>query len=710
MAISGLGGIGKTQVALQFVYFVKENYPEFSIFWLQAMGMESFKEGYMGIAQAIGIHQKLENEEDLMVLVQQRLSSKSAGKWLLIADNVDDLDLLRGQDQMKGLLNLLPESDDGLILFTTRHGAIAQHLAGSDIIDLGNMTERETIDLLERSLIRKGDSHGNKDTMDLLVELEFLPLAVKQVAAYVNTNRSSISEYLSLLRNTPEEAIAIVSTDFSDKMRYPNLASGVAKTWTITFNRVLQLDPIAADLLKFMSCIAWRAIPHSILPSTYSDVQLARAIGLLCSFSLIERRNHGTKLDMHRLVHLATRLWVAKSGQQGETTMAAFKQLSEVFPSHYYTDRETWREYMPHVAYLERYNLHHDSAERAELCMRVGKCLLVDERVKEATVWLRQSCEWREKNLSPHHTQRLTSQRYLAMAYRQSGQLKESMELLEYVVAMAVAVLAEDDPDRLVSQYQLAVSYQANGQTEESIKLLENIVCIQTHLLPHNDDRRLGSQHMLAMAYQTNGRVQASIELLEHITSAEAEKLAEDDPKRLSSQHTLAMAYSENSQIEEAIKLLTHVCTIKAKSFAESHPNRLVSEYALAMAYKDNSQIAESIKLLRHITTTEATFLAEDDPYRLMSVNELASCYELLPKESGTDQPTASFVGKFPADQGGQPVLSRESWGSEVTWNAFTTSATGFDQVPEHQELGLRSTSRSLLSRPRESVLGKRKK
>ncbi|KAJ5987969.1 kinesin light chain [Penicillium waksmanii] len=478
MAISGLGGIGKTQVALQFAYFVKENYPEFSILWLQAMNMETFRQGYMGIAQALGLHRQLEPTEDLKVLVQQRLCAKSAGKWLLFVDNLDDVDLLRGQGRMKGVLDMLPESDDCLTLFTTRHGAVAQHLVGSDVIELGKMTEEETMDMLERSLIRKTDSHGNKDMVDLLAELEYLPLAVTQAAAYINTNKSSISEYLSLFKNTAEDAIAIMSSDFGDKMRYSNLTNAVAKTWTITFNKIQCLDPIAANLLKFMSCIEWRAIPYSILPATCSKAQQAKAIGVLCSFSLIERIDHGTKFNMHRLVHLAIRIWVANNGQQKKIIMAAFKQLSAVFPCHYQTNHEKWREYMPHVAHIERYKSHSDSAERAELCLRVAKCLLVDERAKEATVWLRRSCEWRDKNLSPHNVQRLTSQRYLAMAYRQNGQLKESIGLFEYVVAISAGVLSEDDPDRLSSQSQLAISYQANGQTEESTKLLEGIVRI----------------------------------------------------------------------------------------------------------------------------------------------------------------------------------------------------------------------------------------
>jgi hypothetical protein len=308
VAISGLGGIGKTQVALQFAYSVKEDCPEFSIFWVQALSIETFEQGCMEITRALGIHQGQESKEDVKKLVQQRLCAKTAGKWLLIVDNADDLDLLRGLDQTEGLLAFLPESDDGLTIFTTRHGGVAQHLAGSDVVEIGKMTGQETMDLLEKSLVRKSLSYSNEIVMNLLTELEYLPLAINQAAAYINTNKSSISEYLRLLKNTEQDAVAIMSTDFGDKTRYQNLTNAVAKTWTITFNKILECDTLAADLLAFISCIEWRAILYSILPAAYPEARLAGAIGTLCSYSFLERRDDGTKLDMHRLVHLATRI------------------------------------------------------------------------------------------------------------------------------------------------------------------------------------------------------------------------------------------------------------------------------------------------------------------------------------------------------------------------------------------------------------------
>lgn len=383
VAISGLGGIGKTQVALQFAYSVKQDYPEFSIFWIQAMSMETFERGCMEMATALGIRQ--ESKDDIKKLVQQRLCGKNAGKWLLIVDNADDLDLLRGSEQAEGLLAFLPESEESLTIFTTRYGGVAQYLAGGDVVEIGRMKIHETIDLFERSLVRKSP-HNDKIIMDLLTELEYLPLAITQAAAYINTSKIPISEYLLLLKNTDEDAIIILSKDMDDRTRYPHSANAVAKTWTITFNKISQQDQLAADLLAFISCIEWKAIPYSILPAEYPQARLAEAIGTLCAYSFLERRDDGEKFDMHRLVHLATGIWVVQNGMAVVTSVAALEHLSEVFPSDDWRNRETWRDYLPHVARIDKNEQCQGIGEKSRLCLKVGRCLYVDGKIKEAVL------------------------------------------------------------------------------------------------------------------------------------------------------------------------------------------------------------------------------------------------------------------------------------------------------------------------------------
>ncbi|KAF1984075.1 kinesin light chain [Aulographum hederae CBS 113979] len=526
LAIIGLGGIGKTQIALSFAYFIKDKFPEYSIFWLPALSLETFEQACEEIGKRLGIDQPRESSEDIKELVQQRLSAETTGKWLLIVDNADDMELLRGARRTKGLDEYLPYSDNGLVVFTTRSNDVAEYLVRSDVVEVGKMEKYEAVAFLSL-LVRKDLIQEKVITSKLLEELDYLPLAMTQAAAYMNMKRVSSSEYLRLLKNTEQDMVNIMSTELYDNTRYKESANAVATTWIVSFNQVLEHDSVAANLLQFMSCIEWKAIPHSILPVVKPEARMVAAIGTLCSYSFIAKSENNKTYDMHRLVHLATRIWTDQTFCGTEVRKMAIQHCSDVFPSNDYTKREIWREYLPHVARMKKEEEGQGTEARIVLCLKAGQCLIVDGRIGEAIVWLQESFEWRKRNNTEVDPDRLLSQRELARAYQANGQVKEAVKLLEGVVAIEEKkVLAEDHPDRLVSQHALALVYQVNGQVKEAVKLLESVVAIQEKVLAEDHPSRLASQHELAMAYQANGQAERErkgpkhlAKLLEHVVA-----------------------------------------------------------------------------------------------------------------------------------------------------------------------------------------------
>lgn len=137
-----------------------------------------------------------------------------------------------------------------------------------------------------------------------------------------------------------------------------------------------------------MSWIEWNAIPYTILPIIQPETRMVNAIGTLCSHSFVTKRDDEQKDDMHRLVHLATRIWVDRSGRRAETRKKTIQHPLAIFPSDDYANREIWREYLPHVARICKDDPSEDAKERTELCFKVGRCLLLDGRIREAVRWL----------------------------------------------------------------------------------------------------------------------------------------------------------------------------------------------------------------------------------------------------------------------------------------------------------------------------------
>lgn len=84
----------------------------------------------------------------------------------------------------------------------------------------------------------------------------------------MNVNKVSLSKYLDLMHGAEPDLIYVMSVEFGDSTRYEKAANAVATTWIVTFEQLARQDSVALDLLRYMSCIEWKAIPHSILPLT----------------------------------------------------------------------------------------------------------------------------------------------------------------------------------------------------------------------------------------------------------------------------------------------------------------------------------------------------------------------------------------------------------------------------------------------------------
>ncbi|RYN52006.1 hypothetical protein AA0117_g13375 [Alternaria alternata] len=615
LSIVGLGGTGKTQVALQFAYSVKERWPEYSILWVPALSMESFEQACASVAKALRIPQAGGgggggDDEDVKELVQQHLSSSRAGRWLLVVDNADDADIFFGTEQSRGIVDYLPESETGVVVYTTRTPEIAE-LTRGDVLELGAMDRQDAAAFLTKSLTRK-DLCNKVTTAGLLDELTCLPLAIAQAAAYLNRNRMSVAKYLQLLRSTEQDLVALMSREFRDDTRYKGSANAVATTWVVSFSQVRERDAAAANLLAFISCVEWKAIPRSLLPEAQSEGQMEEAIGTLCGYSFLVRRDGnsgGTQreseetetdtkeeeetetrieteewYDMHRLVHLATRIWVKKHGNASEVIDDAVRHVADVFPSDDYENRAMWRRYLPHALRLLEGGQQSSAWEQSKLCLLVGRCLLVDGRIQEAVVWLERSCQQRSQ-LDEDNSSRLSSQHVLAMAYRADGQVHKAVPLLQHVVKVREKTLAAEHPDRLRSQHALAIAYQADRQVHKAVALLQHVVEVREKTLAAEHPDRLGSQHELAMAYRADGQVHKAVALLQHVVKVQEKTLAPEHPDRLGSQHALAIVYRADGQVHKAVGLLQHVVAVEARTLRDDHPSRLLSMEALTDMY-----------------------------------------------------------------------------------------------------------------------------
>ncbi|KAI3575095.1 hypothetical protein IWW34DRAFT_793301 [Fusarium oxysporum f. sp. albedinis] len=602
MALVGLGGVGKTQIALRFAYQMKEKRPDYSIFWVPVLSDETAERAYVDIAKKLRL-QKSSEDDDVKDLVYQHLSSDEAGKWLLIVDNADDEELIFGSAHKPGLEKYLPQSEYGIVLLTTRSRHVAVEFAQSDVIDTEQMGQEEATTLLEKSLIQKQLLQDKVAVVELLTYLTFLPLAITQAAAYLNQTRAPIQTYLGLLRNAEDKGMTVLEREFRDNTRYRGSQNAVGTTWIVSFRQIQKSNQLAVDLLSFMSYIEPKAIPQSILPHAEAD-ELEWAIGTLCSYSFLVRREGSNVFDMHSLVHTAMRGWLKKQDLERRVSNDVICHFAARFPARNDAHYDLRREYLPHAMRLLNQNHENKIVEAYQLFEKVGESFNIDRRFKEAIRCFEEVCRWRENLYSETDYMRLTSEFELARAYLEDRRIKDAIEMRERVVAVRKEILDKKDYERLISEHALGRAYLGDRRIEEAIEILEHVVAVQKEILDEIDHSRLTSEHELARAYLEDQRNKEAIEIFEHVVAVQKETLDKKDYSRLTSEHELARAYLDGRRIEEAIKMLEHVVIVRKETLDERDYSRLTSEYELARAYLDGQRIKEAIEILEYIKFT----------------------------------------------------------------------------------------------------------
>jgi hypothetical protein len=236
VALYGMGGIGKTQCALKYIYMNRSNYSR--IYWISAVDQSSLLSGYQKIAKSARLPGHLTSKP---VEIAETVLSwlKREQNWLLVIDNLDDVTVVDG---------FLPENGpEQHTLITTRN----PHTKGipAEPLEVPLLTAGESVELLIKlsNMEVLPDSVESKQVEEIVKELEYLPLAIEQAAAYVREVTEDFSRYSEEYQNNHRELYQWVPTG---NRQY---SYSVATTWSMSFTILQSEHPQAAKLLQLFA-------------------------------------------------------------------------------------------------------------------------------------------------------------------------------------------------------------------------------------------------------------------------------------------------------------------------------------------------------------------------------------------------------------------------------------------------------------------------
>ncbi|KAF2834152.1 kinesin light chain 3 [Patellaria atrata CBS 101060] len=629
-AIVGPRGIGKSQLALELAYKIRQRNKNCSIFWIDASDIDSLYQSYISIAQKLDVPGWDDENADIKQLVKFQLSKKDAKQCLLIFDNTEDITLGSGgfsTARATHLRDYLPQSELCSIIFTTINSDTAKSLSSQNIVELGEMTPDTAQRMLENYLNTPVSRSEQQEAKLLLQELLYLPLAIVQAAAYINTRNVTLQKYRSQLVRRKKEALERDSELSKDKLQEYGIKSSIATTLLISMDQIHRSDTLAADYLFLTACVDRKDIPLDFLEAS-SPREREDAIKVLSSYALILRRPAESALDLHQLVHGALREWLRKQERLDQWTRNAIKQLLRVFPDPYHGNRSKWRRLLPHAKYaLSHSPVEQEGGNRLTLTWKYAMTLYSDGRYNESEELFMQVMETRKRVLGDEHPDTLTSMANLASTYRNQGRWKEAEELEVQVMETSKRVLGDEHPNTLIGMGNLASTYRYQGGWKEAEELEVRVMETSKRMRGDEHPNTLTSMANLASTYRSQGRWKEAEELEVQVMETRKRVLGDEHPDTLTSMANLASTYRNQGRWKEAEELEVQVMETSKRVLGDEHPNTLTSMTNLASTFWDQGWWKEAEELDVQVMETRKRVLGDEHPDMLASMANLASTY-----------------------------------------------------------------------------------
>ncbi|KAJ7121148.1 hypothetical protein C8R44DRAFT_623356, partial [Mycena epipterygia] len=643
--LHGLGGAGKTQIALKFIVESSSNFTD--IFFIDSSSVETLETGLKDIAKTKAVG---ESSQDAL----QWLQSKQA-EWLLFFDNADDPKI--------NLNNYFPKCDHGNILITSRNPGLGVYASAH--APVSDMEEMDAVDLLLRSAIQETTDH-NRTTAGWIVKvrhnvhnsyiypsiffqvLHYLPLAIIQAGAFISKS-GDLDSYLALYEQNRTQLLSQRPAQSHD-----NYAWTVYTTWQISFN---QLSPPAATFLQLCSLLHHQGISEQIFknattykfgPSSPSKEELQMPLEFLSQFlgpdgmwdsfcfidmtnevraySLINFHPQQKMFSMHPLVHDWTRSTLADE-ESYHCCMVAIMGMSvaEILDN----DLELaslW--ILPHIDFLLQDNLVVIPDFRHEY----GKIYAWGEKSKEAEELGGLALEKLRHILGESHPKTLVTMGNLAATYQSLGRFKEAEELETVVLEKWTNVLGDNHPDTLRAMGNLAVTFRNLGKLKEAEELHVVVLGKVRNLLGDNHPKTLVTMGNLAMTYKKLGRVKEAEELEVVMVEKCGNILGENHPDTLTAMGNLAITYTKSERWQEAEELQILVLEKQRNVLGHNHPYTLRTMGNLAVTYNKLKRWQEAEELGVAALNKHSNILGDNHPWTLETMQNLAVTYEQLGK------------------------------------------------------------------------------
>ncbi|ESU07843.1 hypothetical protein FGSG_02411 [Fusarium graminearum PH-1] len=665
-ALWGLGGSGKTQIALNYAYRRCDTDQECCVFWVHAENETTFAADYKAIGTKLGFDEQLDGTRLLNAV---RTAIEAMPKWLMIIDNADNLSLFgvgrqaqaedETEQQGNSMRYYIPCSPQGTVLWTSRDGHIAGTLVGaSRCIKVQSMAVDEARHLLGSTLDNTSTTPEmlrGAGTDALLEELQYLPLAISQAGAYMKRLSMTAEEYLNHL-NQGKTRWEVLKVSDTDRHRRPEVSNSVLETWKISTEQIRAESKISYHVLHVTAYVDNQDIPEELLVAAaysfaidedqdeheneqgsgiqISEFEALQSVARLQEFSFLNlRRTEGCerRYEMHKLVQEAIRYDLRIRSLSENTTCSGTEQLEAFYSAKslhvvddlFPTDRKrtSWvqcEKYVTHAIRVGEWaELSSTEVRTASLLQAVAIFLYDRGRWREIKSLFERVWSLRRDVLGEKHLDTIMALQNSGLTYNVEGQYAKVLPIYLEVLQLRRQVLGEEDPSTLISLGLLGSAYFELKQYNKAEILHEKALELQRVVLGEKHIDTIQSMRDLGYTYLRQGRLNKSQEIAIKALEITREVLRETNMDTIDAMELLAQTYIEQGQYKEGEVILVEALSLGKDVLTETHPTILGFMADLALIYKRQGRYNDAESLYQTVLDLRRQVLGDNHPKTL---------------------------------------------------------------------------------------------
>jgi len=559
-AIRGMGGIGKTQTAVQYSYEFAKEYD--LVYWIRSETDASLTADYEALTQTLQLPVKTKAEQLVYINIVNNWLAGTDKKWLLVFDNVES------QEKIE---KLVPYKGNGHILITSQSPNWKELGEDSQIRPFTNEEARE---FFKKRLV--GTELEPSDRLN--VTLGGLPLALEQACAYMAAHGTPIEIYIRLFEEQQEE---LWKRETSPK----DYRSTVMTTWEMAFKQIQDTHPAAKQLLNLFAFFGPDDIPISVI-KTYSDnlpeelrkaihnpIELEENLSAIHRYSLVQR--NGDFISFHRLVQDVIRTQLPKD-IAAKWVSIAVQIMKIAFPYDEY-DVKSWAncaQLLPHALatanYAEKYNTGlEDGAEiyqkACEYLQQQGEYERAGEAAESAINIWQETSGGRNEKLA-------ISLNYLGVVRHDQAKFAEAYRLYNLALNIFQAEGSLTTRQLAHNLNNFGVYFLDQGEYGAAQRYFEQALVIHRNLLGENNPDTAHSLSSLGALFRKQGELEKAQIHQEQAFVIRRNVLGENHPDTANSLNNLGVTFSDQGEFERAQNYHEQALAICLNVLGANHP------------------------------------------------------------------------------------------------------------------------------------------